>query len=359
MSVNNHKVALSRWYMDTERLTATRTDLPLVDTLQWSDQKTVKSFYHLSDRHMSLASYLLKYLFIHRACHVPWNQIKISRTPDPHRRPCYIPLDSSRGGNQGNSDAPATPKIEFNVSHQASLVALAGCTIPPSLDNSHDDANHHQQRDPASAAAVPQIGIDITCTDERERRNPNSILSTEEELLSFIDIFTTAFSPREIAIMKAYPVEDATSGYREDATDTAADRLKKSIDYRIRRFYTYWALKEAYIKMVGEGLLADWLQELEFFNVVPPAPVSGAEEWGNPKTDVTVRLYGRIVEDVRVEVVAFGERYILATASRGDGFGKPDPSNAKPMAEWCDFRCMDIERDIQMCARGECECLDQ
>ncbi len=42
------------------------------------------------------------------------------------------------------------------------------------------------------------------------------------------------------------------------------------VQAKLRRFYTYWSLKEAYIKMVGEGLLASWLLELEFEDVVAP-----------------------------------------------------------------------------------------
>src|SRR5436190_23914963 len=81
---------LTRWYLDTRSLTANSASLPLLSTLQPPDQETVRKFYHLSDRHMSLASYLLKYLFIHRTCHVRWHEIVISRTPEPHRRPCYL-----------------------------------------------------------------------------------------------------------------------------------------------------------------------------------------------------------------------------------------------------------------------------
>ena len=117
---------LTRWYIDTRQLTSTCSSLPLLETLQLSDQVTVKKFYHLADRHMSLASYLLKYYFIHSACRIPWNEITISRTPEPHRRPCFLPASRTR------PDGTPIPNVEFNLSHQASLVALAGCIIPSS-----------------------------------------------------------------------------------------------------------------------------------------------------------------------------------------------------------------------------------
>ncbi|EER45840.1 4'-phosphopantetheinyl transferase NpgA [Histoplasma capsulatum H143] len=128
--------------------------------------------------------------------------------------------------------------------------------------------------------------------------------------------------------MKAYPRSSGGGG-------TA--NLQESITHRIRLFYTYWALKEAYIKMTGEALLAPWLRDLEFANVVVPAPplsrpspspspspypyasasASASSLWGVPETGVRAMLYGREVPEVRLEVVAFGNDYIFATAGRG------------------------------------------
>ncbi len=46
------------------------------------------------------------------------------------------------------------------------------------------------------------------------------------------------------------------------------------IEAKLRRFYTFWALKEAYVKMTGDALLADWLRVLEFRKVRAPRPAS-------------------------------------------------------------------------------------
>ncbi|PGH08948.1 4'-phosphopantetheinyl transferase [Blastomyces parvus] len=362
---------LTRWYMDTRPLTATNQSLPLLSTLQGSDQTTVKAFYHLSDRHMSLASYLLKYLFIHRTCRVPWGQIVISRTPAPHKRPCYIPpqpQQPSLSGDDNQSAAPLAPipNIEFNVSHQASLVALAGCISPspPSVEetlppqprvNLSSNTNAHASH-PSSSPSPPQIGIDITCTDDPARRNRGPP-KTEAELHAFIDIFAEVFSTNELDAMKAYPRTNSNSG--------AAMSLQESITHRLRLFYTYWALKEAYIKMTGEALLAPWLRDLEFRDVVVPTPpalspsaaADACLQWGVPETGVRAMLYGREVPEVRLEVVAFGNDYIFATAGRGGGFGNP-VGQEELKARWDEFRLVDIERDVAPCASGECECLD-
>ncbi|KAF3896768.1 4'-phosphopantetheinyl transferase NpgA [Trichophyton interdigitale] len=313
---------LTRWYIDMSRWTESTTLLPLIDTLQPAEQKKVRAFYHVADRHMSLASCLLKYLYIHRTARVPWNQVVISRTPNPHCRPCYI-----------NTREAETLRLEFNVSHQASMVALAGCMY-------HSDARADSMRklDPSSSGAkgLPQVGVDITCTDERERRNPSLAPSTEKDLCEFVDIFTEAFSARELEIIKA----------------GGEDGQARSIKHRTRMFYTYWALKEAYIKMIGEGLLASLLQKLEFTNVVPPEPEDEGV-WGKPLSGIEIRLKGEQVDNVRMEVVAFGQRYILATAMRGGCAGQ-----AQGLDSWDEFTAIDIDKEVGPCARGECKCLD-
>ncbi|GFF50258.1 hypothetical protein IFM60648_01764 [Aspergillus lentulus] len=343
------KPSLTRWYIDTRTLTATNPSLPLLETLQPSDQETVKKFYHLRDRHMSLASNLLKYLFIHRSCHIPWNKISISRTPDPHRRPCFIPSPALTVA----SDEPI-PNIEFNVSHQASLVALAGTIIPSSRDACTTPAAVFANPSPSSvpAPSVPQVGIDITCVDER-RAHTSSAPSTRNQLAEYVDIFTEVFSARELETIK-----NLGGRFPADAQDSEA------VEYGLRLFYTYWALKEAYIKMTGEALLAPWLRELEFTDVVAPAPVQGlGGDWGEPYTGIKTWLYGKRVEDVRIEVVAFEKGYIFATAARGARLGaesRPlsgDASVAVSVDPWMPMEKIDIDRDIVPCATGVCQCV--
>lgn len=340
---------LTRWYMDTRNLSQTES-LPLIETLQPPVQTKIRKYYNVADRQMSLASSLLKYLYIHRTCRVPWDKVVVGRTPDPHRRPCYVSTD--------NGDGDSTPLIEFNVSHQASLIALAGCVLPndPEFRKTSGKISPDPNIKPTQKSP-PQIGIDITCTQERSRRNTSNSPQTVAAMSSFIDIFSEAFSPREIAEMRSNPANDPNfSGSSFEGASA------KSVQFRLRRFYTYWALKEAYIKMVGEGLLAPWLQELEFMDVHPPQPRrraihstsnnEGKNSWGKPESDIGIFLHGDKVDGVRMETVAFEDKYIIATSARGTGFG-----NSPNDAQWGDFRLMDIERDIAPCALGRCTCL--
>lgn len=339
--------SLTRWYIDTRQLTASTSSLPLLETLKPEEQEAVQKFLRLPDRHMSLASNLLKYLFIHRACRIPWTEISISRTPKPHGRPCFIASSRTR------SDGSEIPSIEFNVSHQASFVALAGCIIPSSaIQSSPGDtaAAVFSNPQPSSApiASIPQVGIDITCVDEPGRRSRDNAPQTAKALSDFVDIFASVFSRRELDTIKQIP------------SSTTERNIGQAVASRLRVFYAYWALKEAYIKMTGEALLAPWLRELEFTGVVAPDPVkteSPTAPWSEPYTGVQTWLYGKRVEDVRIELVALERDYLIATAARGGAIGSRSDADERKDS-WKDLEPIDIESDISPCARGQCGCLD-
>lgn len=337
MASEETKPSLLRWYIDTRELTSSTASLPLIECLKPGDQETVTKFHFLPDKHMSLASYLLKYLFIHRACRVPWHEVEINRTPAPHRRPCFISAD-------GHAN------IEFNVSHQASLVALAGTILPPSTVPP-DTVFAQPLPSSTPLPSIPQLGIDITCVDERRGKKTSSAPTTRQALVEFVDIFAEVFSIRELESIKSARGPSLPPGVQKNETE---------VRYGVRMFYTYWALKEAYIKMTGEALLASWLRELEFTNVIAPEPLEtteqGSQKWGQPYTDVKTLLRGAPVEDVRIEIVAFEKDYLVATAARGGklgsdsravgGLGSVDP--------WQLLENVDLERDIKPCATGSC-----
>lgn len=149
--------------------------------------------------------------------------------------------------------------------------------------------------------------------------------------------------------MKSYFLPSSTSYANSGATGEE----KELVSARLRLFYTFFALKEAYIKMTGEALLAGWLRELEFRGV--RAPVETEEgEWGEVVRDVEVWFRGRRVEGLRVEVVGFGRDFVVALVGRGlGGEGKGEGTLlGRGMKE------VSIERDVRVCADGRCGCLD-
>ncbi|KAJ5438172.1 4'-phosphopantetheinyl transferase A [Penicillium daleae] len=381
---------LVRWYINTREWEANCLDLPLLNVLRPAEQEAVKRYHHASDRRMSLASHLLKYLYIHHACGVPWKDIIFSRTPMPENRPFYA----------SNSNT----QVDFNVSHQASLTALAG-VIAPSQEQL---ASQSVQ---GIAPSPPRIGIDITCVNER--RKP---MKTMKDFTDFVTIFSEVFSPKEMATMQNPLPTLRRARELGLAPSFLSDDDATIIEFGFRLFYSYWALKEAYLKMTGDALLAEWVRHLEFTNVIPPAPVdplisskpyglsTGAEyipqsphNWGPPYADVEVFRDGEVIEDVRLQLQAFESDYIVATAGRGcpvgpipeecenDGdhhlpnrhgellargtttikripisahmaVGQSDPwcPDSTIVDPWLPMQEVDIELDIRACAEGHC-----
>ncbi|KIW14840.1 hypothetical protein PV08_07625 [Exophiala spinifera] len=432
-----HPSAMTRFYIDTRPLvTASPKSLPLLSTLQFSEQESITRFLRPADRFMSLASALLKYTFIHREAGMPWSDIRISRTPAPHKRPYWEPPELwTRQTTSPSDPMPSETKgLEFNVSHQAGLVAILGCTTPtaqlptaPSKSisqvtplsptpptGSFDQLSLTGHHMPTLGDGQVRLGVDIACTNE-DKRTPKDV-TTQAKFDEWVDIFAEMFSDRERRTMRFAPVHmpvsereegDYSSSSSSDSSSSAGDvytsvtaqggrgREAKTIEQKLRRFYAYWALKEAYIKMVGEGLLASWLRELEFLDVVPPAipdavikarriqrkrnrgrsVASGAntapnaqagnhahlhpdellheaQKWTTPEKaerGVTTLFRGDRVDDVDIELVAYDEDFLIATATRGlRELDRPEGRR------WIR---LDIERDIRPCAEGRCSCL--
>ncbi|KAI5291787.1 hypothetical protein KEM52_000062 [Ascosphaera acerosa] len=373
---------LTRWFIDARPLAdavrpASTPELPLLETLRTSDQKAVLAYHHSCDRQMSLASQLLKYLFVHKACRIPWDQIEISRTPPPHKRPYYDPSTAWTTARPS-----PTARVEFNVSHQGYITALAGCQVPmPATQSRLMDG----QSSPTgtSSADMPQVGVDITCIDDPTRRRAGTVTAdkdrqakTEEELLSFINMFSEVFSEREMLDMGT---RDASNYAQALPSRNSPSNTTSAVAYRLRLFYTYWALKEAYIKMTGEALLAPWLRDLEFVDVEVPEPATNIVAAGAPAPQsafgpverrARARLSGRDVENARLETVGFEKDYIFATCARNGGFGASTVSGAGDSAGaekaderlapklWDSFRSVDIWKDVAPCARGVCCCLE-
>ncbi|KAF2004100.1 hypothetical protein P154DRAFT_427807 [Amniculicola lignicola CBS 123094] len=336
---------LTCWMLDTRplwpgrRITDSGTEaLSLIST---TERDTCTRKYHLADAKMSLASALLKRLFIHKTLGIPWDDVRYARKKDPqHGKPCAV--------YPNGRPAP----VEFNVSHQAGLVVLIGCRTDTLSSSSSSSSSSSNITDPdpenATINGNPnpnpnplfpiELGIDIVCVNER---NDMRVINTEG-FAAYIDMYAEIFSLEEIWDMKynvdSFPLLDGTivtpdmlgrfdrccmRDQQLFATLPTGERRAFSsnilIDAKLRRFYTYWSYKEAYIKLDGEALLAKWIAELEFRNVRAPragvvARCSMHGVWGERLGDTEVWLKGRRLKDVGVEIVAFEEDYMVGVA---------------------------------------------
>ncbi|KAH0559458.1 hypothetical protein GP486_004029 [Trichoglossum hirsutum] len=296
-----------------------------LECLKPDEQQAIGRYYRAQDKKMSLGSYLLKYLVVARTCRVPWPEIQI--VGGEHKKPCYRPRDAS------------SPGVEFNISHQAGLVAVA-----------------------AHPGTSIKVGVDIVCVNER-----NDLARIDENGFdSWVDMYEEMFSDRELNDIK-YSV----NGVRlEDGTEISGGQLgdlarscsryesvcvsltsgeKKCfssgviVEAKLRRFYAFWSLKEAYIKMSGEALLADWLRDLEFRNVRTPKPKLAQEAasgngFGETVRDVEVFFRGEVVSDVSMELQAFEEQYMIVTAI--------SPTTPNGRGVFPEFEILDLEKDI-------------
>ncbi|KAJ5498580.1 4'-phosphopantetheinyl transferase [Penicillium expansum] len=371
--ISKDQPTLVRWYIDVRNWDKKYFDLPFLQTLTQSDQTAVKKYYQTSDQHLSLASQLLKYYYVHQATGTPWNKIEIQRTPIPENRPFY---DSS---------------LDFNVSHQAGLTLFAGTRA----------ATAHSASGPQ---ALPRVGIDVACVDEPSRRRTNRPPKTLADLATFVDVFTEVLSPRELATIKnPYATLKLARELGLSNSDPRKDNEEVLAAYGIRLFYSIWALKEAYLKMTGDGLLATWIKDLEFTNKLGSTGHSltepSVQDWGRPYSDIKISLRGIPNYSVRVQLVGFESDYIVATAASGPNIGAVsrevvmndnnhhlpecttvlDPENRSqnvriaPIAlrtvgdqdpwrvdskisdPWLPMQEVDIDIDIRPCAEGRCE----
>ena len=299
--------------------------------------------YHVADAKMSLASALLKRLFVHKTLGIPWKDITFGRKRDPkHGKPCALLPPPLHG--------PAP--VEFNVSHQAGLVALVGCKTEE-LD--------------------AELGVDIVCVNER---NEGKIIE-EEGFEAWVDMYEEIFSHEEGFDIKynvsPFPLLDGTMvtsemlgrhdrccSRGEELSVTLTDGSKRTvssdllIDAKLRRFYTFWCYKEAYIKLDGEALLATWIPQLEFKHVRAPKPGTPARcsthgVWGERISDAEVWFEHKHMKDCRVEIQAFEENFMIGVAAKERRWASKDEGLPESLT---DFEGLHLEEDIMRVARS-------
>ncbi|KAK3363274.1 hypothetical protein B0T25DRAFT_526868 [Lasiosphaeria hispida] len=301
------KPVLVQWILDTRTWWPEATETRQLEThasralalLPAAERTSALKYYHVRDAKMAIASSLLKHFVIAKLVpSVPWHATTITR--DARTKPIY--LDPSTG----------LSPVSFNVTHQAGIVALIGAAQPPALP--------------------VELGIDIVSPAERRARDHSLIQS--DGWPRFVDMHADVFAPQEASYLK-YQVLSAVPGLvpRGAAPDAV-------VDAKLRAFYALWALREAYVKMTGEALLAEWLRDLEFRRFRPPAPTpawevpareegvgvaEGGEEGMGPAygaqvvRDTEIRFRGKRVEDVNLCLRAMGPDYMVCTAVRTPG----------------------------------------
>ncbi|KAA6411381.1 MAG: hypothetical protein FRX48_04661 [Lasallia pustulata] len=341
----NHPVF--RWLLDTAQLWPAPASIssghPVTSTEHWAtgtasralsvlpSEETAKvlRFIRPQDAKLKLGSYLLKHLAIVRSCGMPWSESCISVADNG--KPCFNPPENAQ-----------EKIVQFNVSHHGTVVVLVGRTGPGA-----------------------RLGIDVVHVDWDKDRCKVARGGFE----NWVRIFEDVFSEREVAdIVSTFPdtytlengtvinlkeVEERGGSYKvenEKLIVQMPDRTEQTISTetrlkaRLRRFYTFWSLKEAYIKMTGEALMAEWLRELEFRNVrlsQTSQQLQSTGLWGGIVSGVEVWLRNVKESETRMEIQAFGEDYIISTAVEGDK--GESPAAAGRFEPW---KVLSLEEDV-------------
>ena len=343
------------WLLDTRELwpgdsiSTARGAAEALSLISIPEQNVIKGKMFVQDARMSLASALLKRLFISQTCSMKWKDVRIARKGnEKHGKPCAV-----------DAVGRPIPGIDFNVSHQGGLVALIGYNGRQNNDFT-PSGMVYGYISPTTEADDVMVGVDIVCVNERD-----DYRSIENDGLdNWVDIYEYVFSGEERWSMK-YDVDyitlhDGTVLKHDDIgrhdrciarnrdiklnTPSGRDVCFSSdciVDAKLRRFYTYFCYKEAYIKLAGEALLAPWLKQLEFFNVRSPKPGQPARcsthgTWGEEVDDVEVHMHGNPVSDVRMKIQAFEENFMLSTAIQGEIYGLKVPA----------FKKLDLASDV-------------
>ena len=315
-----------------------------------AESSAALKYYHVRDAKMSLASSLIKHLAVaHLSPSTPWNRTAITR--DARTKPTWV--DPSTG------ESP----VAFNVTHQAGVVALIATLssiIVPSSSSPPNPSPNHPNPDPSADHPNPtlttttttttteengepepqnvqvEVGIDIVSPAERRKRDHELIAA--ESWPRFVDMHADVFSPSETRYLK-YEVLSQVPGLVSSPSSSSGEgtpgRGLSTIDAKLRAFYALWALREAYVKLTGEALLAPWLSELEFRRFRPSAPtaawdvVAASEDNDNdndnndnnrygPQVVTNHQIYfrGQRVHDVNISLRSMGADFMICTAVR-------------------------------------------
>lgn len=212
------------------------------------------------------------------------------------------------------------------------------------------------------------VGTDVVCANEREKHDYSHI--EKDGFFDWVDMHGDVFAESELNHMKLSPVSldvGSLAGFAKDIVSrcqrrnemlTLKIKMKEEskentvqvesnivIDKKLRRFYAMWCLREAYVKMTGEALLAPWLKQLEISDVEAPAAaaaadhvVEGALEPGEIVRDFQIYFKGKAVTDVRMELVAIGKHYMV-----GSSVQIAEGETGVSMGRW---QMLDLEADI-------------
>jgi 4'-phosphopantetheinyl transferase len=340
------------------------------------EQEPIVRKYHFQDACMSLGSALLKRAYLSKSTGLPWDEIKFDRKRDARLgKPCWL-TPSAPPSDHGSSRV-AWPTIDFNVSHQKGIVILVGVC----------------QNSPVVSRFLPEIATDVVSPNERNdvgtiaNSGLSDFISTFSDVLSEQEAFALTYTlppGSSLTLLSMQQIPMSALGRLDRTTacgvkcevkvdrETVAFDSDIIIEEKVRNFYAIFSLKEAFVKMGGEGLAATWIRECEFHGVRAPAKASVARcslagtfgetlsngyspEHQRSECESTqeddddggfqITLDGEDVTDVAAEIQSFEEDYLLSTMLK--------PASLLGAGKFPGWERVSLERDIMSLARPQ------
>ncbi|KAK8104122.1 uncharacterized protein PG998_011155 [Apiospora kogelbergensis] len=267
-----------QWLVDTRHLwpqAAKTKDLeqaaPRALALLTPEERAgVLKYFFVRDAKMSLASHLLKHYVLARTLGIPWSATKLTR--DANKKPIYVGAD----GRQ---------PCQFNVSHQAGLVALVATS----------------SKGAKAVEDAADVGVDVVCVSERRDRDQRMV--RDEGWDYFVDMHSDVFGRGETAYLKSREFS-AEASASVSASGSGPTTSEKVADAKLRRFYALWCLREAYVR-APEPVTAEG-----------GAFQQGADGTGEVITAHEVTFEGDKADNANICLRSLGPDYMLGTAVR-------------------------------------------
>ncbi|EPS40299.1 hypothetical protein H072_5899 [Dactylellina haptotyla CBS 200.50] len=293
---------LIRWLLNVEPLWNTPEEFTqTLNYLPSSTHSHVLKYFRPSDRKLALGSQILQHLLVSKFRNIPFRDVTIVRNFGGVQggRPVFVGTDSGVEG------------LEYNVSHHGGVVAITSRLDPPREDGG------------GGKDVGGGIGVDVADYEQRPRYIEGNLAA----------VFEWADGFEQGGVFTRWEMEGATGGLRGMAGDEEGQ-----MEEVVKGVHLNWAVKEAYVKAVGTGLVTD-LTAVEFgLEGVKETLDSGERSRG-------VQLWlGKgaerregsewYFEVERVQREGLEGRYCVAIATKAEGLSEEDRQGRW---EWLDY----------------------
>ncbi|XJO76611.1 hypothetical protein BDV3_007116 [Batrachochytrium dendrobatidis] len=263
------------------------------------EQSRIKGYRFQKDAFSSLVGQVLPRAAICR--HIP--DISLQQLQF-HRTSIGRPFMTISNCCSFNPTSPSMALPDYNISHHGEYIALIMAPFSGSTVSNLSSGNSQDQW---------RVGVDLTKIDQREIDDPETFFGYFDEQFSKLEwewIRHGVTGEANVLVGMAVVSPDSIVSSSIITFQPKNDHNQDMI----RRFHCMWALKEAYVKGVGCGIVTN-LQDIVFlvssYNSNNPSTI---KLW-QKQLSVTLMIHGKISHDWLFQVQLVDEQHIICMAS--------------------------------------------